>query len=64
MARPGEAVRGLFLRNCVVWVLFLRGGGVAKKNGYFFIWVLVIVGGSGNNFGAIRGGFGVWFLWI
>ncbi len=30
----------------------------------FLIWVMVIVGGSGNNFGAILGGFLVWFLWI
>ncbi len=30
----------------------------------FLIWVMVIVGGSGNNFGAILGGFVVWFLWI
>ena len=25
---------------------------------------MVIVGGSGNNFGAILGGFAVWFLWV
>ena len=30
----------------------------------FLIWVMVIVGGSGNNFGAILGGFVVWFVWI
>ena len=30
----------------------------------FLIWVMVIVGGSGNNFGAILGGFAVWFVWI
>ena len=30
----------------------------------FLIWVMVIVGRSGNNFGAILGGFVVWFLWI
>ena len=30
----------------------------------FVIWVMVIVGGTGNNFGAILGGFVVWFLWI
>ena len=30
----------------------------------FLIWIMVIVGGSGNNFGAILGGFAVWFLWI
>ncbi|OIQ27813.1 MAG: branched-chain amino acid ABC transporter permease [Alphaproteobacteria bacterium MedPE-SWcel] len=30
----------------------------------FLIWVMVIVGGSGNNFGAVLGGLLVWFLWI
>ena len=30
----------------------------------FLIWVMVIVGGSGNNFGAVLGGFIVWFIWI
>tara|TARA_A100000164_G_scaffold381225_1_gene431843 strand:- start:926 stop:2296 length:1371 start_codon:yes stop_codon:yes gene_type:complete len=30
----------------------------------FVIWVMVIVGGTGNNFGAILGGFSVWFLWV
>lgn len=30
----------------------------------FLIWVMVIVGGSGNNLGAVLGGFLVWFLWV
>ena len=30
----------------------------------FLIWVMVIVGGSGNNFGAILGGFLIWYLWV
>ena len=30
----------------------------------FLIWVMVIVGGSGNNIGAILGGFVIWFVWI
>ncbi|KXF89982.1 branched-chain amino acid ABC transporter permease [Phaeobacter inhibens] len=30
----------------------------------FLIWVMVIVGGSGNNFGAVLGGLLIWFLWI
>lgn len=30
----------------------------------FLIWVMVIIGGSGNNFGAVLGGFFVWFLWV
>ncbi|MGD8351080.1 MAG: branched-chain amino acid ABC transporter permease [Gammaproteobacteria bacterium] len=30
----------------------------------FLIWVMVIIGGSGNNWGAVLGGFAIWFLWI
>lgn len=30
----------------------------------FLIWVMVIVGGSGNNYGAVLGGFVIWFFWI
>lgn len=30
----------------------------------FLIWVMVIVGGSGNNYGAVLGGFLIWFIWI
>ena len=30
----------------------------------FLIWIMVIVGGSGNNFGAVLGGFLIWFLWV
>ena len=31
---------------------------------YFLIWVMVIIGGSGNNWGAVLGGFVIWFFWI
>ncbi|QDC09709.1 branched-chain amino acid ABC transporter permease [Oceanicola sp. D3] len=30
----------------------------------FLIWVMVIVGGSGSNLGALLGGLLVWWLWI
>ncbi len=30
----------------------------------FLIWVMVIVGGSGNNWGSVLGGFLIWFCWI
>ena len=30
----------------------------------FLIWVMVIVGGSGSNLGAVLGGFLIWFLWV
>ncbi|NUB43314.1 branched-chain amino acid ABC transporter permease [Fertoebacter nigrum] len=30
----------------------------------FLVWVMVIVGGSGNNLGAVLGGFLIWWLWV
>lgn len=30
----------------------------------FLIWVMVIVGGSGNNMGSVLGGFLIWFVWV
>ena len=30
----------------------------------FIIWLMVIIGGSGNNLGSIFGGFFIWFIWI
>ncbi|MBF9033417.1 branched-chain amino acid ABC transporter permease [Rhodobacterales bacterium HKCCE2091] len=30
----------------------------------FLVWVMVIVGGSGNNWGAVAGGILVWWLWV
>ena len=30
----------------------------------FLIWVMVIVGGSGNNKGAVLGGMLIWFAWV
>jgi branched-chain amino acid transport system permease protein len=31
--------------------------------GTFLIWVMLIVGGSGNNKGAILGALAVWLIW-
>ena len=30
----------------------------------FLVWVMVIAGGSGNNWGAVLGGFLIWFFWV
>ncbi|MBU2956686.1 branched-chain amino acid ABC transporter permease [Paracoccus sp. 1_MG-2023] len=44
--------------------------GLVAPTGYnplrytFLIWVMVIVGGSGNNWGAVLGSVLIWFLWI
>src|SRR5699024_1659373 len=30
----------------------------------FVIWVMVVVGGSGNNWGAVLGAILIWFVWV
>ena len=30
----------------------------------FVIWVMVIVGGAGNNLGSVAGAFTIWFIWV
>lgn len=30
----------------------------------FLIWIMVIIGGSGNNWGAILGGLVIWLFWV
>ncbi|MCG6858435.1 MAG: branched-chain amino acid ABC transporter permease [Salaquimonas sp.] len=30
----------------------------------FLIWIMMIIGGSGNNWGAVLGGFLIWFCWV
>ncbi len=30
----------------------------------FLVWVMVIVGGSGSNWGSVLGGFVIWFFWV
>ena len=39
-------------------------GGYQPLRFTFLIWVMVVVGGSGNNLGAVLGGFLIWFVWI
>jgi branched-chain amino acid transport system permease protein len=38
-------------------------GSYVPINSTFLIWVMVIVGGMGNNYGAVLGGFAVYLLW-
>lgn len=38
-------------------------GGYQPINHTFLIWVMVIVGGMGNSYGAVLGGFLVYLLW-
>ena len=60
----GSAVVGIAGAMMVTHDGLFTPGSYRPMRYTFLIWVMVIVGGSGNNFGAILGGFAVWFLWI
>ncbi|MBB1491984.1 MULTISPECIES: branched-chain amino acid ABC transporter permease [unclassified Paracoccus (in: a-proteobacteria)] len=64
----------LFILGCAViglsGAMMVTLDGLMAPGGYnplrytFLIWVMVIVGGSGNNWGAVLGAVLIWFLWI
>jgi len=60
----GSAIIGLAGAMMVTQDGLFTPGTYRPMRYTFLIWVMVIVGGSGNNFGAILGGFVVWFLWV
>ena len=60
----GSAIVGIAGAMMVTYDGLFTPGSYRPMRYTFLIWVMVIVGGSGNNFGAILGGFAVWFLWV
>ena len=60
----GSAIVGIAGAMLVTQDGLFTPGSYRPMRYTFLIWVMVIVGGSGNNFGAVLGGFAVWFLWI
>ena len=60
----GSAIVGLAGAMMVTNDGLFTPGSYRPMRDTFVIWVMVIVGGTGNNFGAILGGFVVWFLWV
>ena len=42
---------------------FIDASSFEPLYGTFFIWVMLIVGGSGNSKGAVLGAFVVWGIW-
>jgi branched-chain amino acid transport system permease protein len=60
----GSAVIG------IAGAMMITLDGLMAPNSYnplrytFLIWVMVVVGGSGNNWGAVLGAILIWFLWI
>lgn len=60
----GSAVLGIAGAMLTTLDSQLTPGSYQPLRFTFLIWVMVIVGGSGNNWGAVLGGFLIWFLWI
>jgi branched-chain amino acid transport system permease protein len=76
-AAAGKNVRNFRLQSFVVGAMVMGLGGALLTHYLkfvspetsdptmvtFLVWVMLIAGGSGNNRGAILGGFGIWALW-
>ena len=60
----GSAVCGLAGAMMVTLDGQLNPGTYEPLRYTFLIWVMVIVGGQGNNWGAVLGGLVIWFLWV
>lgn len=60
----GSAVCGLAGAMMITLDGQMTPGSYIPLRFTFLIWVMVIVGGSGNNWGAVLGGMLIWFLWI
>jgi len=60
----GSAVLGVAGAMMVTLDSQLTPGTYQPLRFTFLIWVMVIIGGSGNNFGAVLGGMLIWFLWV
>lgn len=60
----GSAICGLAGAMMTTMDAQLTPGTYQPLRFTFLVWVMVIVGGSGNNLGAVLGGFLVWFLWV
>ena len=60
----GSAIVGIAGAMLVTQDGLFTPGSYRPMRYTFLIWVMVIVGGSGNNLGSIFGGFFIWFTWI
>ncbi|MGC9419260.1 MAG: branched-chain amino acid ABC transporter permease [Rhodovulum sp.] len=60
----GSAICGLAGAMMVTYDSQLTPSSYQPLRFTFLVWVMVIVGGSGNNWGAVLGGFLIWFLWV
>lgn len=76
-AAAGKDIRAFRLQSFVVGAMVMGLGGALMAHFFkfiapdtadptmatFLVWVMLIAGGSGNNRGAVLGGFAIWGLW-
>ena len=60
----GSALLGIGGAMLATHVLQFEPGGYQPLRYTFLVWVMVIVGGSGNNLGSVVGGLLIWFVWV
>ena len=60
----GSALLGIGGAMLATNVLQFEPGGYQPLRYTFLVWVMVIVGGSGNNLGSVVGGLLIWFVWV
>ena len=60
----GSFLLGVSGAMLATYVLQFEPAGYQPLRYTFLIWVMVIVGGSGNNLGSVVGGLLIWFVWI
>ncbi len=60
----GSAVCGMAGAMMVTLDSQLTPGSYQPLRFTFLVWVMVIVGGSGNNWGAVLGGIVIWYFWV
>jgi branched-chain amino acid transport system permease protein len=60
----GSAICGLAGAMIVTFEGQITPGAYSPMRYTFLIWVMVIVGGSGNNWGSVLGAFLLWWVWI
>ena len=60
----GSVLMGIGGAMLVTFTPIFDPGGFPPINHTFLIWVMVIVGGAGNNLGAIFGALLIYIIWI
>jgi branched-chain amino acid transport system permease protein len=60
----GSAICGIAGAMMATFEGQLTPGSYSPLRFTFLIWVMVIVGGSGNNWGSVLGGMLIWFFWV